>query len=179
MMNSLLMKLGTLMCVLAVHADVMPVKDFDLEKMAGDWYVVGYASNAKWFVDSKEETKLGTQIFKPGHDGHMDLVYVHNGPNGTSSNSTFHAMKTDTPGRFTYHSDIWKNDNDMRIVEVQYEDYALVHTIKTTSDNSTHILNNLLSRTNGTSAALQEKFSKFSNETGVLPENILLLPRVM
>ncbi|XP_053268426.1 lipocalin [Pleuronectes platessa] len=179
MMNSLLMKLGTLMCVLAVHADVMPAKDFDMEKMAGKWYIVGSASNAKWFVDSKEEHKLSTHIFKPSHDGHMDLVYVHNGPNGTCSNLTFHTKKTDTPGRFTYHSDIWNNDNDMRIVEVQYEEYALVHTIKTASDNSTHVLNNLLSRTNETSAVLQEKFSKFSNETGVLPENLIFLPRVM
>ena len=45
--------------------------------MAGEWYVVGYASNAQWFVSSKDDTKLSTNIFKPGHDGHMDLVYFH------------------------------------------------------------------------------------------------------
>ncbi|XP_034428672.1 armadillo repeat-containing protein 3 isoform X2 [Hippoglossus hippoglossus] len=101
-----------------------------------------------------------------------------NGPNGICSNVTFHALKTDTPGRFTYHSEIWNNDNDMRIVEVKYDDYALVHTIKT-SDNSSEVLNNLLSRTNETSADLQEKFSTFSTKTGILPENILILPKKM
>ncbi|XP_069368756.1 lipocalin-like isoform X2 [Paralichthys olivaceus] len=174
MRNSLLMKLGTLMCVLAVHADIMPVKDFDMEKMAGEWFIVGYASNAQWYVKQKENMKLGTNVLKPADDGDLDLTYINVDANGTCWNNTYHASKTDTPGRFTFHSKEWKNDNDMRIVEVQYDDYAMVHTIKT-RDNVSQVLNNLYSRTNEASALLQEKFSQFSKDNGILPDNILII----
>ena len=106
---------------------------------------------------------------------------------------------------------VWNNDNDMRIVEVKYDDYALVHTIKT-SGNTSEVLNNLFSesfvaqwlkansmlnpgfsedwrdwligcmftgRNNETSADLQDMFSKFSTKTGILPENILILPKTV
>lgn len=42
-------------------------------------------------------------------------------------------------------SPVWNNDNDMRIVDVVYDDYALVHTIKT-KDGVSQVLNNLYSK---------------------------------
>lgn len=36
----------------------------------------------------------------------------------------------------------WGNDNDMRVVDVKYDEYALVHTIKTKGSVST-VLNKL------------------------------------
>lgn len=41
------------------------------------------------------------------------------------------ANKTETPGRFTFTSPVWNNENDMRFVDVQSDDYAVVYTIKT------------------------------------------------
>lgn len=38
----------------------------------------------------------------------------------------------------------WNNDNDMRIVDVVYDEYALVHTIKTKNGVS-EVLNKLYS----------------------------------
>lgn len=81
------------------------------------------------------------------------------------------AKKTDTPGRFTFHSQgewgahgptapnhrthpkfsyvfllsAWNNDNDMRFVDVVYDDYAVVHTIKT-KDGVSEVLNKLYSK---------------------------------
>lgn len=80
------------------------------------------------------------------------------------------AKKTDTPGRFTFHSQgelnthfhppepqsssrlihlfpfsVWNNDNDMRIVDAVYDEYALVHTIKT-KEGVSQVLNKLYSK---------------------------------
>lgn len=40
---------------------------------------------------------------------------------------------------------VWNNDNDMRIVDVLYNEYALVHTIKT-KDGVSEVLNKLYSK---------------------------------
>lgn len=86
------------------------------------------------------------------------------------------AKKTDTPGRFTFHSQVWNNDNDMRIVDVVYDDYAVIHTIKT-KDGESEVLNKLYSRAPEVNVNLQQKFTQFSNETGILPDNIVILPK--
>lgn len=91
----------------------------------------------------------------------------------------------------------------MRIVDVLYDDYAVVHTIKT-KDGVSEVLNKLYSkcgsvtpqllnwriqdlvkvthslfagRTSEASVILQQKFTQFSLGTGILPENIVILPQ--
>ncbi|XP_028288893.1 prostaglandin D2 synthase b, tandem duplicate 1 [Parambassis ranga] len=176
MRNTLLKMVTALMCVLAACAEVVPLNDFSLEKMAGKWYMVGFATNAPWFVNHKAVMKMGTAMLVPTEGGDLDLSYSNLNADGTCWRMTHLAKKTDTPGRFTFHSQIWNNDNDMRIVDVVYDDYALVHTIKTKDDVS-EVLNKLYSRTPEASADLQQKFTQFSLETGILPDNIAILPK--
>jgi len=176
MRNTLLRMLAALTCVLAACAEIMPAKDFDLAKYGGKWYIVGFATNALWFVEHKANMKIGTAEIVPTPGGDLDLSYANLNADGTCWRMTHMAMKTDTPGRFTFRSQIWNNDNDMRIVDVAYEDYALVHTIKT-KDGVSEVLNKLYSRTPDCSVALQSKFRQFSTETGILPDNIAILPK--
>ncbi|XP_008299590.1 lipocalin-like [Stegastes partitus] len=176
MRNALLRMLAALMCTLAVFADVMPVKDFNLEKMTGKWYMVGFATNAQWFVSHKALMKSGVAQLAPTEGGDLDLSYSNLNADGTCWRMTHLARKTDTPGRFTFHSPVWNNDNDMRIVEVVYDDYALVHTIKTKNEVS-EVLNKLYSRTPEVSDVLKQKFTQFSLDTGILSDNIVILPK--
>lgn len=176
MRNTLLRMLAALVCVLAACADITPVKDFDLAKMAGKWYMVGFATNAQWFVNHKAGMKMGTAILTPTDGGDLDLSYSNLNADGTCWRMTHLAKKSDTPGRFTFHSQIWNNDNDMRIVDAVYDDYALVHTIKT-KDGVPEVLNKLYSRTPESSVVLQQKFTQFSLDTGILADNIVILPK--
>jgi len=175
MRNTLLRMLAALMCVLAVCVDAMPIPDFDVQKLGGKWYVVGLATNAQWFVNHKAAMKMGTAVMSPTPEGDLDLSYANLKADGTCWRMAFLAKKTDTPGLFTYHSQIWDNDNDVRIVDVLYDDYALVHTIKTKNGVSEDLVD-LYSRTPEFSATLQQKFKQFAMETGILPDNIAILP---
>ncbi|KAF3703493.1 Lipocalin Precursor [Channa argus] len=176
MSKTLLKMLGSLMCVLAVCADVTPVKDFTLEKMEGKWYIVGFATNAQWFVDHKAEMKLSTAVLVATAEGDLNLSYANLKDDGTCWRMTHNATKTDIPGHFTFRSQFWNNDNDINIVDVVYDDYALIHTIKT-NDGVSEVLNELYSRTPEASVALQQKFTQFSLENGILSENIVILPK--
>ncbi|TNN34146.1 Lipocalin [Liparis tanakae] len=56
--------LGALMFVLAACA-----------KMAGKWYIVGLASNAKWFVNNKAVMETSTAMLEPT-GGDLNLTYA-------------------------------------------------------------------------------------------------------
>ncbi|XP_054621552.1 lipocalin-like [Dunckerocampus dactyliophorus] len=176
MRNTLVRMLAALMCTLAALADVVPVQDFDLQRMAGKWYLVGMATNAPWFVRHKATMKMGTAVVVATDGGDMDLTYAHLNDDGTCWRATHLAQKTDTPGRFTFHSQVWNNDNDMSIVDVLYDSFALVHVIKT-KDGVSNIETKLYSRSPEASAAIQQKFTDLSLGSGILAENIVILPK--
>lgn len=45
-------------------------------QMAGKWYLVGFATNAQWFVNRRDSMKVGTAMFTPTADGDLDLSYA-------------------------------------------------------------------------------------------------------
>ena len=44
--------------------------------MVGKWYIVGFATNAQWFVNHKTEMKVGTAMLLPTSVGDLDLSYA-------------------------------------------------------------------------------------------------------
>ncbi|XP_041807637.1 lipocalin isoform X2 [Chelmon rostratus] len=173
-MTPLVAVLGAVLCSLAVSAEVVPPADFNLQAVAGKWYLIGFATNAQWFVNRRDSMKVGTAMFTPTADGDLDLSYSSLNSDGSCWRMNNLARKTDLPGKFTYTS--WGNENDMRVVDVKYDEYALIHTIKTKGGDVT-VVNKLYGRSMDLSADLLEKFRQFSLESGVLPENIAFLPK--
>ncbi|XP_036378230.1 lipocalin-like [Megalops cyprinoides] len=176
MTATLLSMLGALLCALLARADVMPQSDFQLQRMAGKWYLIGFATNAHWFVSKKSEMKMGTAVFVPTAGGDLDMTYTSVNSDGSCWKMTHLAKKTDIPGRFTFRSQRWSNDNDMRVVSIKYDEYALIHTIKTKGGVS-EVLNKMYSRSTDLSPELMQKFEQFSKASGVLPENIVFLAK--
>ncbi|XP_030625163.1 lipocalin-like [Chanos chanos] len=166
---------GVLLCALIACAEVMPMSDFDLQGMSGKWFIIGFATNAEWFVSHKDNMKMGTAMLVPTESGDLDITYANLQSDGSCWRMTHLAKKTDVPGRFTFRSQRWNNDNDWRVVEAKFDEYALVHTIKT-QNGATEVLNKLYGRATSLSPELLQKFKKLSQDTGIFPENIVILP---
>ncbi|KAM6907591.1 lipocalin [Xenentodon cancila] len=175
-MTSVLTLLGAVLCALSVSAEVLPQTDFNLQGMAGKWYLIGFATNAQWFVSRKATMKMGTSMFKPTAEGDLDMTYASLSSDGSCWRMNNLAKRTDVPGKFTYVSQRWANVNDMRVVDVKDDEYALIHTIKTKGDEVTSVTK-LYGRGEDVSADVMEKFRLLSLDTGVLPENIVFLPK--
>ncbi|XP_068432541.1 lipocalin-like [Clinocottus analis] len=173
-MTFLLRLLGALLCSLTVFSEVVPQADFNLQGMAGKWYLIGFATNAQWFVSRRDSMKVGTAMLTPTADGDLDISYASLSSDGSCWRMNNLAKKADEPGKFTYTS--WGKVNDLCMVEVKYDEYALTHTMKSKGSNPT-VVNKLYGRAMDLSADLLEKFRQFSLETGVLPENIAFLPK--
>ncbi|XP_073682699.1 lipocalin-like [Garra rufa] len=161
-----------LLCAVCISAQVMPMPDFDLEKMGGKWYLVGFATNVKHY---KDEMKMATATMVPTEDGDFNLSYSHLNGDGSCFRMHNLAKKTEVPGRFVFYNKIWGNSNDMHVVDAKFDEYAFVHTIKTKGGES-EILNKLHTRTTNVTDDLMEKFKQFSLDTGILEENIAILP---
>ncbi|XP_051524188.1 lipocalin-like isoform X2 [Myxocyprinus asiaticus] len=144
-------------------------------KVAGKWYLIGFATNAEWFVTRKANMKMGVAMLTP-NDGDLEMAYSSLNPDGSCWRMTHLAQRTDVPGKFSFRSERWETDNDMRVVDVKYDEYALIHTIKTKA-GSTTLLNKLYGRTPDLSQDVLDKFTEFSLEQGILPENIAILPK--
>uniref|UniRef100_A0A8C6WK45 Zgc:153704 n=1 Tax=Neogobius melanostomus TaxID=47308 RepID=A0A8C6WK45_9GOBI len=139
-------------------------------QMSGKWYLAGFATNAQWFLRYKGTMGMGTAMFN-AVDGDLDMPFESLNPDGSCFRMHNLAKKTDVPGKFSRGS-----LNDMRIVDVKYDEYALVYTVKTIGDSSDAVIK-AYGRAPELSTEVQEKFRQFASENGVLPENIVILPK--
>lgn len=143
--------------------------------MSGKWYLIGFATNAQWFISRKESMKMGTAMLTPSN-GDLNMAYASLRSDGSCWRMNNLAKKTSVPGKFTYTSERWGSENDMRIVDAKYDEYALIYTIKTNGDFPT-VVTKLYGRAADLSPDLLEKFRLFSLENGVLPQNIAFLAK--
>ncbi|CAL1573561.1 unnamed protein product [Knipowitschia caucasica] len=165
--------LGLTFCFLWTSADVLPQSDFNIDGMSGKWHLTGFATNAPWFIRHKVTMGTGTSTFT-SMDGDLDMPFESLNPDGSCFRMHNLAKKTDVPGKFTYVGQ--SSVNNMLIVDVKYDEYALIYTVKTIGDSSDVVVK-AYSRAQELSSGIQEKFKKFASENGVLQENIVILPK--
>ncbi|XP_056267770.1 lipocalin-like isoform X1 [Pseudoliparis swirei] len=143
-------------------------------QVAGNWYLIGFATNAQWFVNRRASMNVGVAILTPTADGDLEISYSSLSADGSCWRLNHLAKKAEVPGKFTYTS--WGKVNDLYMVEVKYDEYTLTHTVKSKDSNPTAVIK-LYSRAVDLRADLLEKFKQFSLKAGILPENIAFLPK--
>uniref|UniRef100_A0A669EXB5 Zgc:153704 n=1 Tax=Oreochromis niloticus TaxID=8128 RepID=A0A669EXB5_ORENI len=171
-MHLLLTLLGAVLSSLMVSSEVQPQADFDVQAIAGKWYLIGIATDAQWFVSHRASMKMGTAMITPTADGDVEMSYSSLSPNGSCWRMNNLAKKTEIPGkkaRFN-HLVCWGYLSDLRMVDVKYDEYALIHSIKTKGKES-YVVNKLYGN------MVQEKFIQFSLQSSIQPENIVILPK--
>uniref|UniRef100_A0A3Q0QWC0 Zgc:153704 n=1 Tax=Amphilophus citrinellus TaxID=61819 RepID=A0A3Q0QWC0_AMPCI len=174
-MASLLTLLGAVLCSLMVSSEVVPQADFDLQALAGKWYLIGIATNDLWFLSFKNFVLMGTATITPTADGDLELVYSELSPYDTCYTSYIYANKTEVPGIFTYVTEFW-GYAELCMAYAKYDEYYLTHTTNNRG-NESFAVNRLYGRDVELSAEVHEKFRQFSLETGILSENIVILPK--
>ncbi|NXE55665.1 LIPO protein, partial [Casuarius casuarius] len=161
----------------ALHAqeDIPVQADFQEDKFTGKWYSIGLASNSNWFKDKKHLMKMCTTVVSATADGNLEVTSTYPKADRCETRNSLY-IKTEQPGRFSYTSPRWGSKHDIRIVETNYDEYALVATqISKNAGTSTMVL--LYSRTKELSPERLERFTQFSREQGLADEDILILPK--
>ncbi|CAI5643720.1 unnamed protein product [Oreochromis niloticus] len=175
-MHLLLTLLGAMLSSLMVSSEVQPQADFDIQAIAGKWYLIGIATDAQWFVSHRASMKMGTAMITPTADGDVEVSYSSLSPDGSCWRINNLAKKTEIPRKFTYTNRRLGYLSDLRMVDVKYDEYALLHSIKT-QEKESYVVNKLYGRGVDLSAEVQEKFIQFSLQSSIQPENIVILPK--
>uniref|UniRef100_A0A3Q2WT60 Lipocalin-like n=1 Tax=Haplochromis burtoni TaxID=8153 RepID=A0A3Q2WT60_HAPBU len=137
--------------------------------VAGKWYLTGVCSNFKWFVCRKANMKSGTVMVEPTEDESLKVA-------DKCWKIDILATKTDVPGKFTYTIPFTGFVTEMRVVDGKPDEYGMNHYINT-GRNETFVENKLYGRSLDLSAEVKEKFNQLCLQTGILPENIVHLPK--
>nr|Q01584.1 RecName: Full=Lipocalin; Flags: Precursor [Rhinella marina]AAA48554.1 lipocalin [Rhinella marina]CAA48138.1 lipocalin [Rhinella marina] len=160
---------------LCVYGDVPIQPDFQEDKILGKWYGIGLASNSNWFQSKKQQLKMCTTVITPTADGNLDVVATFPKLDRCEKKSMTY-IKTEQPGRFLSKSPRYGSDHVIRVVESNYDEYTLMHTIKT-KGNEVNTIVSLFGRRKTLSPELLDKFQQFAKEQGLTDDNILILPQ--
>uniref|UniRef100_G1KUY5 Prostaglandin-H2 D-isomerase n=1 Tax=Anolis carolinensis TaxID=28377 RepID=G1KUY5_ANOCA len=168
-MRSSFCGLGALVLLLGlvrVRGEVPVQVDFQQDQFTGRWFSIGFASNSRWFQEKKSVMKMCSTVVSPTAEGNLEQI--------NARKSLF--VRTEEAGRFRYTSSYSGTTSDVRVVETNYNEYALLVGQKV-KDGQTFTMVSLYGRTKYLRPELVEKFTRFGLEQGLNPEQILILPR--
>ncbi|XP_042334866.1 lipocalin-like [Sceloporus undulatus] len=164
-----------LVSLVQAQAQVPVQADFQQGQFLGRWFSVGFASNSRWFQEKKSSMKMCSTEVTPTSDGDLEVISTYpKGDKCETRKSLF--VRTEEPGRFSYTSSYSGTTSDVRVVETNYHEYALLFAQKV-KDGQTSTWVTLYGRSKELRPELLEKFTRLALEQGLTRENILLLPR--
>ncbi|KAM3910691.1 lipocalin [Leptodactylus fuscus] len=161
--------------VLCAHGDVPVQPDFQEERIVGKWYGIALASNSNWFQGKKQQMKMCTTVLTPTADGNLDVVATYPKLDRCEKKSMTY-IKTEQPGRFLSKSPRYGSDHLIRVVETNYDEYTLMHTVKT-KGSEVYTIVSLFGREKSLRSELLVKFQNFAKEQGLTDDQILILPQ--
>ncbi|KAG8447417.1 hypothetical protein GDO86_014772 [Hymenochirus boettgeri] len=157
-----------------VRSEVTVQPDFQDDKILGTWYSIGLASDSNWFKAKKNIMEMCTTLIRPDPNGNLELVSTY--PKGDRcERKTMNYIKTDHSGRFHYKSPRYGSDYDIRVVETNYDEFALIHSVKSKASDVSNVVF-LYGRTKYLRPELIEKFQRFAKAQGLTSDQILILP---
>ncbi|XP_041826806.1 prostaglandin D2 synthase a [Melanotaenia boesemani] len=162
-----------MMCVMMIHADVKPQRDFSLQKFAGKWYRVGFAYDSPGFALYRDKVKISMGIITPLPNGSANLTMWELTPFGCMT-YMYQYNKTSVPGQFTYFSTRHNMVKDITVVDTNYTDYAVVLKHKVFNREYTQVA--LYGRSQRVRNDVLQKFKAFALSQGFPKETILTPP---
>ncbi|XP_031658086.1 neutrophil gelatinase-associated lipocalin [Oncorhynchus kisutch] len=151
-----------MVCLMGVHGDVQPQREFDLQRFAGKWYRVGLAYDSPGFTAPyRDKLRVSMGILNPQTNGDVNLTMWTQRSTGCRS-KLYTYEKTAIPGAFTYFSTRHNKVKDITVVETNYNEYALVLKHKKMDREYTQVA--LYVETNYNEYALVLKHKKMDRE---------------
>ncbi|XP_063000534.1 lipocalin-like [Elgaria multicarinata webbii] len=162
-------------CLVQAQAEAPVQSDFQQDQFTGRWFSIGLASNSRWFQEKKQVMKMCTTVVAPTEDGSLEVSSTYPKLDQCETRKTLF-IQTEQPGHFSYTSPRSGSTHDVRVVETNYSEYALLLT-KMSKVGETFTMVTLYGRSKQLRAALLEKFTQVALAEGLTQDNILILPR--
>ncbi|XP_038638072.1 prostaglandin D2 synthase a [Scyliorhinus canicula] len=164
-----------LLCTVLESAEIQVQSNFDLNQFLGKWYIIGMASDARWFTSRRHKFTMSTILMKPVENDKVETILT-KVRRGKCLQIILPYRMTEQDGQFEFHSDRWKSDNDVYVAETNYDEYALIHNIITTGPE-VRTLVKLYGRGKELRPDILERFRQYCLTHGLEEENIVTFPK--
>ncbi|NXC47990.1 LCN15 protein, partial [Penelope pileata] len=165
-----------LLCLLCAGAEVPVQHNFNAEKFAGTWHMVATVSNCPVFLSTKDKmtSSITTVSFTP--EGHMTMDIVLPLP-GECKKVKMLFQHTGQAGHYTGTGVLEEKQEkrDMRVVDTDYEHYAIVYLLRDSGREPSTTLQ-LYTRKQDMSPQLLQKFKELFLSMGLTADMLAILP---
>ncbi|KAH0615644.1 hypothetical protein JD844_005105 [Phrynosoma platyrhinos] len=121
--------LALLASLVQAQAEVPVQADFQQDQFTGRWFSIGFASNSRWFQEKKSSMKMCTTVVTPTRDGDLEVISTYPKADKCETRKSLF-VRTEEPGRFSYTSSYSGVTSDVRVVETNYNEFALLSAQK-------------------------------------------------
>ncbi|KAM9441017.1 lipocalin-like isoform 1-T1 [Clarias gariepinus] len=170
--------LGVLLFTLGTNA-TPNLPDFNVNKLAGKWYMSGTVSGAGWIEDPTWMKWSSVLIVTPIANAEMQMKSSVKFPLSSSKFGcliVIHTLKkTKTPETFLLNGLYYNPSTDVTFLDVKYDEYVIIQNKRTTKENVTYNLV-LYTRTPVVSKDVNKKFSQVVRKEKFDPDKTVFLP---
>ncbi|XP_077353778.1 protein AMBP-like [Festucalex cinctus] len=158
---------------LAVPEPVYPTQEnFDLSRFLGTWHDVAVAKTCPNIEHHRKDSAIGKLVLQRGSsDEKLDMVRTVL-KDGTCKQKTGDYNLTTTPGHFRFAK--WDTEVDAYVVHTNYDEYALIISVKDRSPGQRSISVKLYSRTMDVRDTVLDDFKRLVREQGMSDNTIII-----
>ncbi|NXL90371.1 LCN15 protein, partial [Alectura lathami] len=162
-----------LLCLLQAGAEVPVQPNFDTEKFAGTWHVSAAVSNCPVFLRMKDSMKSSVATISFTPEGHMTMEAVF----PVQEECQKVKMQFQQSGQAGHYTSTEKQEKkDVRVVDTDYEHYAIVYTLRDGDQEHSTTLQ-LYTREHDMSPHLLQSFKELSHSMGLTEDMLAILPQ--
>ncbi|XP_067417536.1 lipocalin-15 [Emydura macquarii macquarii] len=161
-----------LLCVLQAQAEVPVQPGFDADKFSGMWHILAAVSNCPIFQKMKDSMTTSAAIITFTPEGNLNLKVGYPVQDSCKKMEMLFE-KTGQPG---HYSNSQKGTRDLRVMETDYEHYAIMYTFKQGDEERGTTLQ-LLSRTQEVSPEALKRLKELYPPMGLTDNMLVVLPK--
>ncbi|XP_054613700.1 protein AMBP-like [Dunckerocampus dactyliophorus] len=149
-------------------------ENFDLTRFLGTWHNVAEATTCPHIERHRSQSTIDKLLLQRGTSDDKLEMFQTKLKHGTCQETSGEYNLTATPGRFNYHQAKWATDVDAYVVHTNYDEYAIIITVKEKPSvhNSTSV--KLYSRSMDVRDTVMDDFKTLVREQGMTDDNIII-----
>ncbi|XP_052032576.1 protein AMBP-like [Apodemus sylvaticus] len=153
--------------------DIQVQENFTWSRMYGKWYTLAIGSTCPWVKRIKTDMSVGTLVLQEGATQDEISMTSTKLRKGVCEENSGVYQKTDTDGKFLYHTSKWNTTLESYVVHTNYDEYAIFLTKKFSHRHGPAIMAKLYGREPQLRDSLLQEFREVALSVGI-PENAII-----
>nr|XP_057913670.1 protein AMBP-like isoform X2 [Doryrhamphus excisus] len=149
-------------------------ENFDLTRFLGTWHDVAEATTCPHIQHHRSQSAIGKLLLQRGTSNDKLEMFRTKLKHGSCQESSGEYRLTATPGRFNYYVEKWATDVDAYVVHTNYDEYAIIISVKEKPPGHNVTTVKLFSRSMEVRDTVMDDFKTLVREQGMTDDTIVI-----